>query len=211
MKKMFWAVSMAAATTFGALVIPSTFADPSTQTPPAMQLPPGWTMDDVMACQVAGTPGEMHARLAADAGTWEGKSSMVMAPGMPAMESTNIMTVTPIMDGRYVQVTSEGDMPGMGSYKGQGIYGYDNVSQQFVAVWFDNMGTGIMNGTGTMSADGKVITTNYSYNCPLTKKPSPMREVSTVTGENTRLLEMYTKDPKSGQEYKMLTIEYTKK
>lgn len=178
---------------------------------PAMQLPPGWTMDDVQACMIAGTPGEMHEHLKDVVGTWEGKTSMVMAPGMPAMESVGTMTAEMIMDGRYLRITNEGDMPGMGPYKGQGVYGFDNVSQKFVGVWYDNMGTGLMVGTGALSADGKSMTTNYTYNCPINKRPAPIREVDTKIDDNTRRLEMYSKDPKSGEEFKMMSIEYKRK
>lgn len=176
-----------------------------------MQLPPGWTMEDVQACMQAGTPGKMHEHLMMDVGEWSGKTSMVMAPGTPAIESTCQSTVKPIMDGRFVQVEYSGEMPGMGRYKGTYIYGFDNVSQKFVAVGFDNMGTGIMTGTGDLSADGKVLTTVYTYNCPLTKKPVTMREIETAKNDKTKTLEMHAKDPKSGVEYKMMTIELTKK
>jgi hypothetical protein len=176
-----------------------------------MQLPPGWTMEDVQACMAAGTPGEMHKHLLESVGSWDGKTSMVMAPNAPAIESTCTTTVTSIMDGRYVQVDVAGEMPGMGPYKGMYIYGFDNVSQEFVATAIDNMGTGVMHGTGELSADGKTLTTNYTYNCPITKKPAVMREVETITGPKTKKLEMYTNDPKSGKEYKMMTIELTKK
>lgn len=176
-----------------------------------MPLPPGWTMDDMQACIKAGTPGKMHQYLQKDVGEWEGKTSMVMAPGMPVIESTCKSTVTSIMDGRYVQVDYSGEMPGMGQYKGTYIYGFDNVSQKFVVIGFDNMGTGIMNGVGELSADGKVLTSTYTYNCPIQKKAVTMREVDTATSDKTKKLEMYGNDPKTGVEYKMMTIELTNK
>jgi len=74
----------------------------------------------------------------------------------------------------------------------------------------DNQGTGIMNGTGELSADGKVLTWTYTFNCPLTKKPTPMREIETITGDKTKTLEIYSVEPKSGKEYKMMVIEFTK-
>ena len=38
-----------------------------------------------------------------------------------------------------------------------------------------------------------------------------MREVETSTGENTERFEMFGPDPKSGKEYKMMSIEFTRK
>jgi hypothetical protein len=102
-------------------------------------------------------------------------------------------------------------MPGMGPFNGFGIYGFDNVSQKFQSTWIDNMGTGMMVGTGELSPDGKSVTWDFTYNCPIQKKPVHMREVDTFTSPNSRTLEMFGADPKSGKEYKMMSIELTKK
>ena len=101
-------------------------------------------------------------------------------------------------------------MPGMGPYSGLGIYGYDNVSEQFVSTWIDNHGTGMMNGTGQLSDDGKTLTWEFTGNCPITHKPITMREVDTVTGPNTRTLEMFGTPPKGTEEFKMMSIEMTR-
>jgi hypothetical protein len=114
------------------------------------------------------------------------------------------------MDGRYIKVEIKGDMPGMGPFEGFGIYGYDNVSGQFVASWVDNQSTGIMNGTGELSKDGKTLTWKNTFNCPLNKKPAVMREIDTITGPNSKTLEMIGNDPKSGKEFKMMRIELTR-
>jgi len=121
------------------------------------------------------------------------------------------LTVTSIMDGRYIQSEITGEMPGMGPYRGLGFSGFDNVSQKFVATWIDNHSTGMLNGTGELSADGKTITWNYTMNCPITKKPAAMRDVETITGFNTKTLVSYAADPKSGKEFKMMSIELTRK
>lgn len=175
---------------------------------PEMQLPPGWTEADMQACMIAGMPGEMHEYLAEAAGTWYGASKMWMAPGMEPMESEVVTTNTVIMDGRYVESECRGDMAGMGPYHGRGVYGFDNVSQQFVSTWIDNHGSGIMNGTGKLSPDRKTMTWTFTYNCPINKKPTTMREIETVTGPNSRKFEMFGADPKTGKEYKMMEIAY---
>jgi Protein of unknown function (DUF1579) len=176
-----------------------------------MQLPPGWTSADMQACMVAGTPGEHHAGLARGVGTWAGKTEMWMAPGMPSMKSECESTVKSIMDGRYVQIENKGEMPGMGMFQGMGVNGFDNVSGKFVSTWIDNHSTGIMVGTGELSKDGKVLTWNCTYNCPINKKPAIMRQVETFTSDTTMTLEMFGTDPKSGKEFKMMKIDFTKK
>lgn len=178
---------------------------------PEMKLPPGWTMEDMQACIVAGTPGKEHAEILKGVGTWTGKSSMWMDPDQAPITSECTTTVTPLMDGRFVKIEMEGDMPGMGPYKGFGLCGFDNVSQKLVATWIDNHSTGIMNGTGEMSKDGKTVTFEYTGNCPITKKPTVMREVQTITGPNSKTLEMFGTNPKTGKEFKMMKVEMTKK
>jgi hypothetical protein len=185
--------------------------DSKNQQPPAFELPPGWTMEDMQTCMEAGTPGPMHAYLVEGAGVWHGKTKMWMAPGAEAVESTCITTVTPMMDGRFVKVEVSGDMPGMGPFNGFGIYGYDNVAEQFQLSWIDNCGTGIMTGTGELSSDGTTLTWTCTYHCPLTKKPTTMREIDRRTSQDTATLEMYSVDPKSGKEFKTMEITSTRK
>lgn len=176
-----------------------------------MKLPPGWTAEDMQKCVLAAQPGKMHEYLTEGAGTWLGKSTMWMAPGTDPMTGESVMKVTPMMDGRFVRAEMEGEMPGMGAYTGMGIYGYDNVSKEFVATWVDNQGTGIANGTGKLSEDGKTLTWKIGYNCPVTGKPTVLREIEKITGKNSKTLEMYGADPKSGKEFKMMVIELTRK
>src|SRR5262249_41050720 len=177
---------------------------------PEMKLPPGWTMEDMQACMVAGTPGDMQKWMAKDAGTWKAKNKMWMAPGADPMDCEATVTITPIMDGRFIKTEMKGEMPGVGPYNSVGFNGFDNVSQQFVGTALDNMSTGIMTGTGKLSADKKVMTWNYTFNCPLTKKPTVLRQIETDTGPKTKTIEIYSTDPKSGKEYKMMVCEMTK-
>lgn len=177
---------------------------------PEMQLPPGMTMEDMQACMEAGIPGEMHAFLAESVGTWEGKVKMWMDPSMPPTESTCTTVITSIMDGRYVRCETSGEMPGMGLFLGSGIYAFDNVTQQFQSTWIDNMSTGIAFGTGELSSDRKTLTWKLTFNCPITKKPTTMREVQRFIDKDTSIMEMYGANPKTGEEYKMMEIHYTR-
>jgi hypothetical protein len=194
---------------------PTTTANPAAAQPAGEQgmpqLPEGWTMEDMMACVQAGTPGEQHAFLAKVAGTWQGTTRMWMGPdATEPMESTCTTVMTPIMDGRYMKCETTGEMPGMGAFLGQGIYGYDNVAQKFVASWIDNHSTGILHGTGELSPDGKTMTWSFTYHCPIAKKPTVMREIERRLSDDAFVLEMHGVDPKTGKEYKMMEIAYTR-
>lgn len=207
-KTFLAAVLLAAAGLVGSVVVAATDAPPAGQA--EMQMPPGWTANDMQAMMEAATPGKMQALLARDAGTWKCKTTMWMTADSEPMESEGSSIVTPLMDGRYTQIEMSGEMPGMGPYNGLGIYGFDNVSKQFVSSWIDSQGTGIMNGVGKLSDDGKTITWEFTGNCPITKQPMTVREVDTTTGPNTKTLEMFGTSPKGGPEFKMMSIEMTR-
>lgn len=214
MKRRTQLLSLCAiAATATTLAIANPSANPSDNdgaTQPQPELPPGWTMDDMMACVQAGTPGEMQAHLSRWVGNWYGKGQMTMGPGGPETPFDCTTTITSIMDGRYTQVEMAADLPGMGPYTGAGVNGYDNMREAFVSTWIDNHSTGIMNGKGTRSADGKTMTWEFEYICPVTKKPATLRQIDRFTGDNTMTFEMHGQDPKSGKAYRMMKVEYTR-
>jgi hypothetical protein len=178
---------------------------------PEMKLPQGWTMDDMQACMVAGTPGENHAFLASNAGTWHGQEKMWMGAGSEPMNTTCTAEVKPMFENRFTRMTLNADMPGFGPFMGEATMGYDNLAGHFVCSWIDNMGTMIMQGTGNLSPDKKTMKWTYNYTCPITKKPAVMRETDTFISANEMKMEMWGMDPKQNKEYKMIEIHYTKK
>ena len=175
--------------------------------PADKKAPQGPSDAEMKACIEAATPGPMHEKLAKSAGIWTGNEQMWMAPGAEPSTSPTTWTIASVLGGRFLKTDVSGDMPGMGPYSGTGVSGFDNVSQQFVANWIDNMNTGIMQGTGELSADGKTLTWNYTFNCPMTKKPDKMREVQKFTTDSSMSVEFYCNDPKSGQEYKCMQVD----
>lgn len=175
------------------------------------QLPPGWTEADMQACMEAGTPGPQHQRLAENVGVWNGKVTMWMAPGTEPTKSECTSTITSVMDGRFTKCEVNGEMPGMGPFNGFALYGYDNVTQQYQSSWISNCSTNIMVGTGKASSDGKTLTWQYTHSCPINKKPTTMREVERRTGKDSFTLESFGTDPKSGKEFKMMEIAFTRK
>lgn len=179
---------------------------------PNVNLPPGWNPEDMQAMATAATLGEMHEHLKKTIGVWQGKSKMWAGPGeTESMDSDGTWTVTSVFDGRYIRADMATELPGLGAYKGIGYYGYDNVSKKFVASWLDTMSTGIMQGVGELSKDGKTLTWNYTYNCPIRKKPAVIREVHTFTGPDAMTFDAFTTDVKSGKEYKCMRIDLTRK
>lgn len=173
-------------------------------------LPPGMSEADMQACMAAAQPGPNHEFLAKAAGTWSGKCKMWMAPGTEAAASDCTAAVTSFMDGRFTRVEVAGDMPGMGPFTGFGICGYDNVVKKFQQTWTDNCGTGMMTGTGELSADGRTLTWTMTGNCPIRKAPISMRQVEKRTGNDAMHMEMWGPDLATGKDFKMMEIDYTR-
>src|SRR5262249_28832859 len=131
---------------------------PKPAQPPAgeMKMSPQ-QMAGMEAMMKAATPGKEHAHLQKAVGTWEGTAKMWMEPDTTPTESKCTSGITSVLDGRFTHCDVTGDMGGR-PFHGSGLYGFDNVSHKYQMTWVDNMGTGMMSGTGELSADSKTMT-----------------------------------------------------
>ena len=174
--------------------------------PPQMTPAQKAMMDKMMK---AATPGPQHAMLAKMAGEWTCTVKFQTDPSQPWQESQSTATISALMDGRYIQEISKGQMAGM-PFNGMGVYGFDNVSGKYVSTWIDNMGTGIMNSVGTADASGKVITWTGTMNDPATGKPTKERMVTTILSDDHHTMEMFGTPPGAKKEMKTMTIDYVR-
>ena len=175
--------------------------------------PPADVAAQMQACIEAGTPGEQHKILARTVGVWRGQTQMYFDPGAEPARGTCTWTVTSVYGGRYIKTDLDAQLPGFeGAFNGVGYAGFDNVSQKFVGTWLDSHSTGIMNGTGEATESGSTTTFTWRYNtnCAVTRKPSIVREVQTITGANSMTFEMFAPDPATGKEVKCMHIDFTR-
>jgi hypothetical protein len=154
--------------------------------------------------------GEQHKMLAKSNGTWTGEVTMWMANGAPPMTSTSTTVNNMIFNGLYQQSKHTGDMMGM-KFEGISTLAYDNTEKKFVSTWIDNMGTGILVMTGDWNDATKSLNLSGKMKNPANGLTCTEREVYTVNDDNHHTLEMYGPDPKTGVEYKMMEIKYTRK
>jgi hypothetical protein len=175
---------------------------------------PKYSQEQMMQTMMsAGTPGEMHAKLANYAGTWKLTNTMWMSEGSEPIQSDGTIVTRLEMDGRYAASTYKGQMPGMGAFEGVGIVGYDNARQKFVGTWYDNFSTGMMQGVGTPRSDagtGLTIDWVYTYFCPITKGITTMRQTDMMPDPNTMVMEAFMRDPNTGVEYRGMRMECTR-
>lgn len=99
------------------------------------------------------TPGEEHARMARESGTWDCSCRIWMEPGQPPMEMKSTAEMSMIMGGRYQRMDYKGEMMGM-PFDGLALNSFDNADRQYRSVWIDSMGTGMMMMKGKADAAG---------------------------------------------------------
>src|SRR5262249_57812444 len=80
-----------------------------------------------------------------------------MTPDAQPTTSAGTSSTKMILDGRYLQETSSGDMGGF-PFSGQGLTAYDNASKKYEATWVDNMSTAIFHCDGSYDAGSKSLT-----------------------------------------------------
>jgi len=182
----------------------------SKQQPPAgaVQMPPE-VAEMWEKCTVAGTPGENHALLAKRVGKWDGVAKMWMMPDAPAEESTFTCEYASMFDGRYITESVEGKM-GEETFSGRGLYGYDNVTKKFYALWIDSMSTSVMHSTGTLDSSGNTLSFKTEYSCPLAGKPVTGRTTERWIDDDHMVIEMYGPWYKTGKEYKSMELHLTR-
>lgn len=158
--------------------------------------------------QEASKLGEHHANMGKLAGKWNARVMHWPAPGAPAEESTGTATLTPILDGRYMQEKFEGvamEQP----FHGMGISGYDNVIQKHVSTWIDNMGTGIVHAEGTCESNCSIIRSTMESSDPMSGKPKTYKTVTRVVSDKEIVFEVNTTAP-DGKEFMSMKIVYTR-
>ncbi len=160
------------------------------------------------AMMKAMAPGEHHQHLARFAGKFEYTSKMWMAPGAPPMESKGMSDAEMVMGGRYLQDVVTGDAMGM-TFEGMGWTGFDNLTGEYTVAWIDNMGTGIMRGSGKCSAGGTVITLEGSFMAPGVPEPLPFKQVVTLVDDDHHKMEWYMPS-EEGEMFKTMELQYTR-
>lgn len=154
-------------------------------------------------------PSEAHEVLKAFEGSWDYTGYFWMSPDSEpqAMEGSAENEI--IFDGRFLKQEFFGAWMGQ-DFEGIGYTGYDNVREEYVSIWFDNMATGIMNVTGDYSPETKTLRFSGQFSCPMTGETHRTnRSEWTVLDENTNTYTSYM-STLEGVEYKAMEITYTR-
>ena len=101
-------------------------------------------------------PGPEQAFLAKRAGEYTRTIKFVTRPDADANASSGTAKISVALDGRFI-VEENNDVVFGRPVSGMRIYGFNNVTKQYEAVWMYTMSTAMITLTGTSSDGGKTI------------------------------------------------------
>ena len=165
---------------------------------------------EMNAMMEAGKLGEPHKMLAKGNGTWAADMTIWRGIDAPASKMSGTQVTTSILDGHYQQSKFSGNFMGM-PFEGISTVAYDNTTKEYVSTWIENMSTSMMIMKGNWDDASKSITFTGKQKNPANGIECTMREVYKVVDDNNHVMEMYGPDGKTGKEYKMMEIKYTRK
>lgn len=153
------------------------------------------------------TPGEGHKVLEQLAGNWDYSLKYWSSSDAPPEESTGTNNVKWILGNRFLEMDVKGTSMGQ-PFEGMGILGYDNAKKEYVNTWIDNMGTGVMNATGTYDPETKTLTETGTYTDPMSGQQTFKGVTKFIDADNISY-EMYISGSDQ-PERRVMIIHYTR-
>lgn len=153
------------------------------------------------------TPGPMHQMLAKQVGDWKTISRYWMDPSAKPTAYEGSAKTEMILGGRYQKSTHKAEVMGM-PMEGISIMGFDNVTQEFSAVWIDNLGTGTAVSKGKYDESTKTISMDGSMIDPMSKKEMKFKQYFKATDNDhfTLIMNLVV----DGQEFKSMEIDFVR-
>lgn len=109
----------------------------------------------LQALAEAAKPGPLHAQLMKRAGDYTTLETY-SAPGTELQQSSGTAKLKSILGGRFLEEENSGDSFGQ-PYAGLRLYGYNNGSKQYEAIWIYNGSTAFLVLDGTSDDNGKTV------------------------------------------------------
>ena len=153
-------------------------------------------------------PGQEHHKFVESAGSYSVACKMFEGPGSAPRKMEGNSESKAILGGRFLQESFKGDMMGM-PFEGQLLLGFNNLEQQYFAIWVDTWGTGFSLAQGKAAADGTVELRGEMRDA-LTPEGRPFRHVVKHKDKDHYTVELWDTMP-DGKEWKTMEMEYSRK
>lgn len=177
-------------------------ADTTATEEPEMKEEPMDSLAMQKAWEAYMTPSEAHKRMATDEGKWNDEMTFWMGPDVPPEKATATEEIKMILGGRYQEGTTTGEMMGM-PFEGRSTLAYDNITNEYISTWIDNMGTGLAVMRGKYDEASKTTSLTGTMVDPISGKEKQMKQVYTVIDDNTRKLQMFEVGPEGEETINM--------
>ena len=141
-------------------------------------------------------------------GSWKGPSRNWSAPNAEPMSSEATLTSRMELGGRFLMNDVRTEWPQIGTFEGRATLGYDVAQRMFVSSWVDNMGTGMMTGTGQLSDDRKTLTLTHTYFNPAKKRNVTLREVIVRESDDRMWVRIWSPGNEPGADFLMMETTY---
>jgi hypothetical protein len=167
--------------------------------------------DPAMEAQMAemmkyANPGPQHEKLKAMVGTWDATVKSWMGTPEPTV-SKGVMKNEMTLGGRLLESSYKGEWAGA-PFDGFGLTGYDLKENKLKSLWTDTMSTAWMVMDGSISADGKELTSTGSID-GMDGKPMAVRTVTKIESNDKHVYTMF--GTMNGQEMPVMEITYNRK
>jgi len=153
-------------------------------------------------------PDEFHQLLARAAGSWTGQATMTLSPTSPPLTSSSSLTNTMAMGGLFQVSEIIYNINGQRVH-GVRVTGYDASKKVFTRAMIQDGGNGVAM-EGPWDPATKSTTMRYQQRNNATGQYADMKEVYTFLDADTELLEIYRVDAKTNQEFKILSVKWTR-
>ncbi|PKL82666.1 MAG: hypothetical protein CVV24_08865 [Ignavibacteriae bacterium HGW-Ignavibacteriae-3] len=151
------------------------------------------------------TPGPEHQHFAKAAGNW--KASVVSYMDGQEVKSEGTATNEMIFGGRYLKSSFKGNMMGM-PFEGMSLDAYDNATKEFINIWIDSFGTGILYTKGKFDEKNKEYVYTGMMVDPMLGKEIMIKNIFKYIDDDHQQMIMYMVD--GGKETKSMQIEYVR-
>jgi hypothetical protein len=143
-------------------------------------------------------------------GEWRVETEMSMGPDQPKMHATGTESVRTI-GGLWAFAEGKASMPDGTSMEHYATLGYDVSFKEYRGCWFASMSSHLWKQTGTLSADGKVMTLSC-VGPSFTKdgETANYRDVIELIDDNRRTLTSYGQDEETGDWTQFMKATYTR-
>lgn len=155
----------------------------------------------------AAKPGAPQEFLAKRAGEYTRVIKFVGQPGAGAMQFSGTSKISVVLDGRFI-LEENSDIAFGHPVQGLRLWGYNNVTKQYEAVWTYTMSTAIMKLTGTSSDGGRTIDYTGTTDEPSGKLPlhARVRQID----DDSFVVTLYSNGP-DGKEAAFQETTYARK